>query len=1400
MRLHFEPRASLVALFAIVALSDLTSVAGGRAIAVDQTGIVDRAAFLNPPMETRPAIRWWWPGGDVVDQELVREIRAMSTAGFGSAEIQSFAIGLPETAAAAVKIYGTSAWFDHVGAALNEAQRLGFKIDLTAGSSWPSGSDHVTSPQSLQQLISTGVVVIGPGTFDAPVPAPSAPVRYSLALQTLQLPDTFDASRMTSIAILAFRVASDQTQTQAPGTPVLPNLPQLPPATFLDADSVVDLGPFVSTGRIHWQIPPGAWAVFVFHSGPTGSQPIYGADPNGGLVVDHLNDAAVGAHLDDVGGTAQARFGPQFGTTLRSLFVDSLELRTELYWTDDFPAEFAARRGYRLEPFLPVLFVPLNNDVYMRALYRGLGPRFEFRSIGRRVRRDYDVTVSELMIERFFNTVGTWSAAHGVGSRVQAHGAPVDLLTAYTRASIPETENLYAGGRPSFLKYAASAAHALGGPIVSSEVIAARDGDATLGRIMQETNGQFAAGVNHVVLHGYPYMYFPGFEPRGWMPFQSPYLPAGNFLGTFGTWLNETSPLWRFMPAINARLARTQLVLRQGHSVANVALFTDQIGYPDDPTYNPVVNQQLELSGQNYDYINTHMIGPATLEGGTLRVGPSSTYRALVIDNVAEMQVDVTFRVVQLIQNGLPVVFVGDIPHRQPGYLDAAQNDATVRAMFEQTFGQTREALITQRKVKAGSALFVASAADLPAALANDLAITPDVILNDDRGDIRFAHRRTVAADYYFFTSTRSQAFDTRVTFPHDASRTPFIFDVRTGNVTAAPVYQAQGSWTSVSIRLEPGGATLIGFEPADGPSAHIEATDIPSVTRAADGTILVATQYTGTYSATQNGRTFDVTIGEVNIPPISVPVWELVTLEWSPQGNGAVQSFPAVALGDLSTIPQLAGFTGTAVYSATVHIDQRYLAPFVRVVLNLGGVYDAADIKVNNRLVETLTSTPFTVDVSSYLTLGANRLEIAVATLGSPSGLLGPVSLTPMYQVPLAALPPAKVPSVPFSITMTPRNLVNATDDDIKDALTQAGQLTDHINFQWIWRTPPNAQHPETGPAVGCAQITPWVNEAKLRGFRVILQFQTFVAELIPGALQPTVHVANPIVPFEEGTFANDEVLRAYLDEIQCLARLEPDYLVLGPEVNFVVTFNFPEFQRFVGVYRKAYDIAKTISPWTQVGLSWQYDALRESYPLDPWDYIRAAGPQDFIGLSSYFGYPDYKLAEFPTVTSIPADYYRPIRERFGPEIPIFFTEIGYSSHFANGLTNQADFLKRVPALLNSVRPIGVVWALLHDVQFFGGFIQALNESGLLTVGGSPKPSWHAAVEMKADGRLGNMTTVFASAMPFAVNASPPAFPTILRDDLNTGGIGERGEPERPRQPQVRVARSRDERSLRRR
>jgi len=78
-------------------------------------------------------------------------------------------------------------------------------------------------------------------------------------------------------------------------------------------------------------------------------------------------------------------------------------------------------------------------------------------------------TVSDLWIDNFFAPLGDWLHKRGLKARVQAHGAPVDLLKAYGLADIPETEQLFADGRTEFLKAASSAAHVYGRELVSAE-------------------------------------------------------------------------------------------------------------------------------------------------------------------------------------------------------------------------------------------------------------------------------------------------------------------------------------------------------------------------------------------------------------------------------------------------------------------------------------------------------------------------------------------------------------------------------------------------------------------------------------------------------------------------------------------------------------------------------------------------------------------------------------------------------------------------------------------------------------------------------------------------------------------------------------------------------------------
>jgi len=109
------------------------------------------------------------------------------------------------------------------------------------------------------------------------------------------------------------------------------------------------------------------------------------------------------------------------------------------------------------------------------------------------------------------------------------------------------------------------------------------------------------------------------------------------------------------------------------------------------------------------------------------------------------------------------------------------------------------------------------------------------------------------------------------------------------------------------------------------------------------------------------------------------------------------------LALGDWSKIDGLASYSGGAWYRKTVNI------PAAReVVLDLGSVAAAAELRVNGQSVGVRVSPPWQFDISKQVKPGENRIEVLVCNTlanhyltvptkyrGQPtSGLLGPVAI----------------------------------------------------------------------------------------------------------------------------------------------------------------------------------------------------------------------------------------------------------------------------------------------------------------------------------------------------------------------------------------------------------------------
>ena len=572
-------------------------------------------------------VRWWWPGGDVTPHELRREIRVLDETGFGGAEIQAFRIGLkamPPEIAARVNDYPTASFYHKVRAAVEEAQDRGMFVDLTLGSGWPFGGGEAITPELASiELRFTHKRISGPSHFRERIalPAPRQTASMNLARMSgslsTELPRGWRErlqARTRIVAVLAMSGTEPVVEMREGG--LSPDQrPVVHTPGHLDPGSVKVLTANVkSDGSFDWDVPSGQWQLFVFFQQPVETRVIGGVGAGPQLVMDHMNRAALEAHLKRISEAADPEIGSFYGKTVRAGFCDSLEVESEIYWTDNFLQEFRKRRGYDLTPSMPFIGTPGRGDIYPP--YRS-APWFDGPG-AERIRRDYWQTVSDLWIDNFFAPLVDWLHAHGLIARVQAHGAPVDLLKAYGMADIPETEQLYADGKMEFLKAASSAAHIYGRRVVSAESfghfgMAYR---STVESLQRDANRLISAGVNQIVYHGFPYVYLDRPEP-GWYPFAKP--------APFSDHFNDhNAKIWPAIPPLNAYISRLQLIARRSTPAARYAVYLPNLDYGGWGS-GPV------RASIDYDYVDDDALAKAKVQQDKLVMPTGAAYEALVL-------------------------------------------------------------------------------------------------------------------------------------------------------------------------------------------------------------------------------------------------------------------------------------------------------------------------------------------------------------------------------------------------------------------------------------------------------------------------------------------------------------------------------------------------------------------------------------------------------------------------------------------------------------------------------------------------------------------------------------------------------------------------------------------------
>jgi len=830
------------------------------------------ANLATPPADARPLMRWWWFGPAVVKPELEREIVAMKQGGFGGFEIQPvYPMELDEPVRGIKNVpYLSPEFLDAVSFANRTGRANGLRVDMTLASGWPYGGPHIGITQSASRLrVATVEVPAGAASYAPPV--------------------VMNGEKLVAAFVGAGSAKQyDSAALKLVKPDALPN------------------------GRAAIAATAAPRVMVFYIATRTGQQVKRAALGAEGFVLDHLSRNAVDHHLRTVAEPLLKAFGD---TPPHAVFSDSLEVYgTD--WTDDFLEEFKRRRGYDIAPHLPSIFRAKGEPISAAA---------------GAVRRDWALTQTELVNERYLTPMNDWANKHKTLFRSQTYGEPAVSMSSNRLVALPEGEGPQ-HREFSFTRLATSAGHLYGRPVISAETwtwLNSPAFSATPLDMKSEADRMLLSGVNQFVGHGWPY------TPPGTVEPGYAFYAAAVF--------NDHNPWWNVMPDVNAYLTRMSYLMRQGEPANQVAVFL-----PNDDVYAALVPGKVSLSAEMHKHVTPKLTEQILDAGHNLDYVDAESVLALgvkhpvlVMPHVTRLAPEVLDKLEAYVRGGGKIIAVGSTPSLAPGFVDAARISARVAAASKALFASGPNVRVVADDGAVGAAL--------------GAALAPDLKLSAQASEVGFVRRKLADADIYFIANTGNGDVNANASVGAKRAHAAWL-DPDSGKLTRA----AGGEF---ALALAPYESRVLVL--SDAPLAAAEAPRLAAPAVLAD-----------------LGRD-----------------WKLSFPAAAGQGAG---SHDMAQLSSWTDKEATRYFSGVGVYTKEVKLAAAQLAG-QRVVLDFGrgtplaatpkvpagmrAMYEsplreAAQVWVNGKRAGALWHPPYRVDVTNYLTAGANRIEVRVANL----------------------------------------------------------------------------------------------------------------------------------------------------------------------------------------------------------------------------------------------------------------------------------------------------------------------------------------------------------------------------------------------------------------------------------
>ncbi|MBS7229686.1 glycoside hydrolase [Flavobacterium psychroterrae] len=894
----------------------------------------------------QPWTRWWWMGSAVDKPNLKKSLIDFHKAGIGGVEITPI-YGVKGEENNFID-YLSPKWMEMLDYTIHVADSLNMQVDMVLGTGWPYGGSHVTLQNAATKLIVEKYPLKKNETFNKNI-VPDSTKEKTPAELLYVVAYGSDGSYVNLTNQLKKNKINSKDKGIEGNHVKLPNIAE--------------------PNKLNWKAQKTDYTIYAVFSGKTGQQVKRAAPGGKGYTLDHYSEEALNAYVVPFNTAFKGREGK-----IRAVFNDSFEV----YGTDftpDFFEEFKILRGYDLKKELPLLLNETDNEA------------------GNRIRSDYRETIADLLLNKFDKSWTKWANFKNFKTKLQAHGSPGNLIDLYASADIPECETFGSmpfdipGFRrekediregdadPVMLKFSSSAAHISGKNLVSSETFTwLREHFKTaLSQCKPEVEDLMLNGVNHVFLHGSTYSPTRAAWP-GWQ-----FYAAVNF--------NSNNSIWEDAPALFSYIANCQSLLQQGKSDNEILLYWPvydawdkylkgnlfvqfKIHSLSDWLYGTSfydTTKSLMNKGYGVDFISDNFIAEAKVVNGKI-ILPGGSFKSLIIPSCKKMPLATLQKLIELQKAGGSIIFEG-LPESVPGYKDYKKQE------------QKLQSILAQNKdlVKPSSDIFKAL---------ENAQIFPETLVATG---LKFTRRAIDGEKIYYLVNHTPKTIDAFVPL-QIGNKEVVIFDPLTREFGNAIVTK-NANTTSVKLKIEPGQSYFLKTE----------------------------------NSASQKKWKYYEPLAE------AIPLKGKWNITFDKGGPELPKSDIISSLESWTKLsPEAAAFSGTATYILEF---EKPNATTEYWSLNLGDVRESAKVWLNDAFIGTAWSVPYQLNIGK-LKSGKNILKVQVTNLSAnrirdkeikgeewkifyeinmvdkdykkfdatkwkltPSGLLGPVTLTPLKQ-----------------------------------------------------------------------------------------------------------------------------------------------------------------------------------------------------------------------------------------------------------------------------------------------------------------------------------------------------------------------------------------------------------------